>query len=134
MRKCQHQCKQHHQACHRRQAAIALRGEDDRGPRRQLAGNSAAKPAGISGRGAVSRARTILTSRGAESDGGSFCLLPCRSPFNFLLSLDAFAKLLAAAMQVRSHGADGQFQRLRNLLVTALLLMVEHQYGLSPPG
>ena len=32
-------------------------------------------------------------------------------------------------MQVRAHGANRQFERLRNLLVTALLLMIEHQYG-----
>jgi hypothetical protein len=60
----------------------------------------------------------------------SFCLLPRRSPFNFLVLLDAFAQFLAATMQVRSHRADGQFQRLRNLLITALFLMVKHQYGL----
>ena len=59
----------------------------------------------------------------------SSCLLPCRFPFSFLLSLDAFAKLFAATVQVRAHRANGQFERLRNLLVTALLLMVEHQNG-----
>jgi hypothetical protein len=32
-------------------------------------------------------------------------------------------------MQMRAHGANRQFERLRNLLITALLLMIEHQYG-----
>jgi hypothetical protein len=43
--------------------------------------------------------------------------------------LNAFAKLLAAAMQVCAHGAYRQPERLRNLLVTPFFLMVEHQYG-----
>src|SRR6202020_48447 len=59
----------------------------------------------------------------------SSCLLPCGSPFYSLLSFDPFAKLLAAAMQVGAHGANGQLERLRNLLVTTFLLMIKHQYG-----
>jgi len=30
---------------------------------------------------------------------------------------------------MRAHGANGQLERLRNLLITAFLLMIKHQYG-----
>jgi hypothetical protein len=41
--------------------------------------------------------------------------------------LDGFAKLLASAMQMSPHGADGHAEDVGDLLVGALLLMIEDE-------
>ena len=43
------------------------------------------------------------------------------------LGFDRFAQFFAATVQMGSHGADGQAERERNLLVAALFLMIKHE-------
>lgn len=44
-----------------------------------------------------------------------------------MLSLDAFAQLLASAMKVGSDGIKGQLQHVSYLFIAALLLMIKHE-------